>query len=199
MKSAYFILVILVLSLPVAAQENNEWWKMEKDKKKPESSSIKEGPTPGELALKNNNPAPPPATPAEGPQPITLRDTYIPINSSVYVDEMVDGFQHYLMAAMRKKSVPLIVVADPNQADFIILGTAETKRAGWAKMFFLGTGKSGEMASISMINRRTKVVVFADSSHRYSANRGRRSTAEKLAKYLGKKIKQDQKKLRSNM
>jgi hypothetical protein len=51
------------------------------------------------------------------------------------------------------------------------------------------------MASISMVDRRTRVVVFADSSHRYSAIRGKRSTAEKLAKYLGKKIKQDEKKL----
>jgi hypothetical protein len=33
------------------------------------------------------------------------------------------------------------------------------------------------------------------SSYRYNANRGKRSTAEKLAKYLGKKIKQDEKRL----
>jgi len=39
------------------------------------------------------------------------------------------------------------------------------------------------------------VPAFADSSYRYNANRGKRSTAEKLAKYLGKKIKQDEKKL----
>jgi len=48
--------------------------------------------------------------------------------------------------------------------------------------------------AVELVDRRTKVVVFADSSHRYAANRGQRSTAEKLAKYLGKKIKQDEKK-----
>jgi hypothetical protein len=52
------------------------------------------------------------------------------------------------------------------------------------------------MAAISMVNRKTKVVAFADSSHRYSALKGKRSTAEKLAKYLGKKIKHDEKKLK---
>lgn len=150
------------------------------------------GSTPGQGALNSEA-----VTEPSAGSPATVRDTYIPANSTVYIDEMADGFHHYLMAAMRKKSVPLIVVADPNQADFIIFGTSETKRAGWAKMFFLGSGRSGEMASISMVNRRTKVVVFADSSHRYNATRGRRSTAEKLAKYLGKKIKEDQKKLRS--
>ncbi len=82
------------------------------------------------------------------------------------------------------------------QADYIILGNSDSRRAGWAKMLFLGSGRSGEMASITMVNRRTKVVVFSDSSHRYNAYRGKRSTAEKLAKYLGKKIKQDEKKLK---
>lgn|SRR5574341_86530 len=135
-----------------------------------------------------------PGSENNGEDKITPADTLIPKNSTVFVDEM-DGFEHYLMAALRKKSVPLIVVADPMKADFIIFGKAESKRAGWAKMFFLGSGKSGEMAAMNMVNRRTKVVVFSDSSYRYNANRGKRSTAEKLAKYLGKRIKEDQKKL----
>lgn len=67
---------------------------------------------------------------------------------------------------------------------------------GWAKMFFPGSGASSDTASMMMVDRRTKVVVFADSSHRYNSNRGQRSTAEKLAKFLGKKISQDQKSTR---
>lgn len=129
-----------------------------------------------------------------GETKITTADTLISRNSTVFIDDM-DGFEHYLMAALRKKSVPLIVVADPMKADYIIFGKAESKRAGWAKMLFLGSGLSGEMAAMTMVNRRTKVVVFSDSSYRYNANRGKRSTAEKLAKYLGKRIKDDQKKL----
>lgn len=147
------------------------------------------GPTRGEAAL-----AAPPSE-STNTKPITKADTLIRENATVFVDEMPDGFEHYLMSAMRKKSVPLIIVADPNQADYIIFGVSETKRAGWAKMLILGSGQSGEMASITMVNRKTKIVVFSDSSHRYNALRGRRSTAEKLAKYLGKKIKSDQKKL----
>jgi hypothetical protein len=38
------------------------------------------------------------------------------------------------------------------------------------------------------------VVAYADSSDRSSANRGLRSSAEKLAKYLKKKIDDDEKK-----
>jgi hypothetical protein len=184
----------LLLALPLTTYaQNDEWWKMEADKKKPTSvKKTSDTPTPGEVALGSSAPDSDASAPD---RTITKVDTLIPADSTVYVDEMPDGFEHYLMAAMRKKSVPLIFVADPRRADFIILGVSETKRAGWAKMLFLGSGQSGEMASITMVNRKTKVVVFSDSSHRYSAARGRRSTAEKLAKYLGKKIKDDQKKL----
>ena len=46
---------------------------------------------------------------------------------------------------------------------------------------------------MQVVNVKTKVVVYADSSHRTSANRGERSTAEKLAKYLKKKVEDDEK------
>jgi len=41
------------------------------------------------------------------------------------------------------------------------------------------------------------VVVYADSSDKKSANRGYRSSAEKLAKYLKKKMESDEKKLKA--
>jgi hypothetical protein len=192
--SRILLLACICSALSTVTYAQNEWWRMSDERKDSSRTATPKnaGPTRGQLALEEKLPAADSATAAHK---LTAADTLIRRNATVYVDDM-DGFEHYLMSAMRKKSVPLIVVADPMQADYIIFGVSETKRAGWAKMFFLGTGKSGEMASISMVDRRTKVVVFADSSHRYAANRGQRSTAEKLAKYLGKKIKQDEKKLR---
>jgi hypothetical protein len=118
-------------------------------------------------------------------------EKHIPANSKVYIAPM-EGFENYLAAAFRKKNVPLTIVAEKEFADFEITGTSETKKAGWAKTIF-GSGKSEETASISVINMRTKVIVYADSSHRSDAWRGKRSTAEKLAKYLAKKIKEDAK------
>jgi hypothetical protein len=193
--SAFFLLTFATGAL---AQSDKDWWKMSDQRKDQpaDKTRTKAGPTRGQLALEGATPVlPAPAEVAVSTmRKITRADTLITRDSTVFVDEM-GGFEHYLMAAMRKKSVGLIVVADPMQADYIIFGNADSKRAGWAKMFFLGDGRSGEMASISMVNRKTKVVVLADSSHRYSAYKGKRSTAEKLAKYLGKKIKQDEKKL----
>ena len=104
------------------------------------------------------------------------------------------GFESYLAAALRKKDVPLIIVADRTQADFIIEGTADQKGAGWAKKIILGDFRKSTSASMTVTNLRTGVVAYADSSDRSSANRGLRSSAEKLAKYLKRKIEDDEKK-----
>jgi hypothetical protein len=118
-------------------------------------------------------------------------DTRIPRNSRIYIAPM-DGFEIYLAAALRKKEVPLTMVTDREQADFEITGTHETKDAGWAKTIFVSPQPSAS-ATMQVVNLKTSVVVYADSSYRTSANRGERSTAEKLAKYLKKKIEDDEK------
>ena len=105
-----------------------------------------------------------------------------------------EGFEHYLAAALRKKNVPLIIVADRSLADFIIEGTANQKDPGWAKKIILTDFRKSTSASITVTNLRTGVVAYADSSDRSSANRGLRSSAEKLAKYLKRKIENDEKK-----
>ena len=127
----------------------------------------------------------------------------IPRNSKVYIAPMISedpkesqsqGFETYLAAALRKKDVPLLIVADQSQADFIIEGTADKKAAGLAKKILLGDFRKSTSASMSVTNLRTGVVAYADSSDRSSANRGLRSSAEKLAKYLKRKIEDDEKK-----
>ena len=136
------------------------------------------------------------ASTAEAPSsqtPAAPADTRIPRNSRVYIAPM-EGFETYLAAALRKKEVPLTMVTERDQADFEISGTHETKNAGWAKTIFMGDVRGSATASMQVVNLRTKVVVYADSSHRSSANRGERSTAEKLAKYLKQKIEDDEKK-----
>lgn len=130
---------------------------------------------------------------------------FIPRNSRVYIapfksedtEKPIEGFETYVAAALRKKNVPLIMVADRSQADFEIVGTADKKGAGWAKKVFLGDWRGSASASMSVTNLKTGVVAYADASHRSSANKGLRSSAEKLAKYLKKKIEDDEKKKRS--
>lgn len=128
---------------------------------------------------------------------------FIPRNAKVYIapfksentEKPVEGFESYMAAALRKKEVPLIIVADRSQADFEIAGTADKKGAGTAKKILLGDFRSTTSASITVTNLKTGVVAYADASHRDSANKGLRSSAEKLAKYLKQKIEDDEKKM----
>ena len=122
----------------------------------------------------------------------TPTDTKIPRNSKVFLAPM-DGFETYLAAAFRKKEVPLVITTDRDQADFEITGTHEKKGAGWAKILVVGDLRGSASASVQIVNAKTKVVVYADSSHRGSANKGERSTAEKLAKDIKQKIEDDEK------
>jgi hypothetical protein len=115
----------------------------------------------------------------------------IPPNSKIYIapfksedtSHAVEGFETYMAAAIRKKGVPVIMVADRAQADFEILGSADKKAAGFAKKWLLGDFRRSTSASLSVTNLHTGVVAYADSSDRASANKGLRSSAEKLAKY----------------
>lgn len=124
----------------------------------------------------------------------------IPRNSKIYIGRFVaegdkdTGFATYLAAAIRKKNVPVILVTNLQDADFEISGSADKKGAGWAKKIFLGDFHPTTSASIQVVNTKTGVVAYADASHRDSAARGMRSSAEKLAKYLKRKIENDEKK-----
>jgi hypothetical protein len=128
---------------------------------------------------------------------------FIPRNSRVYIasfksedtQKPVEGFESYMAAALRKKNVPLIMVNDRSQADFEITGSADKKGAGAAKKWLLGDFRKTTSASFTITNLHTNVVAYADASHRDSANKGLRSSAEKLAKYLKRKIEDDEKKM----
>src|SRR5262245_49396455 len=128
--------------------------------------------------------------------PIDPTDTRIPRNSKVYIAP-AHGFEQYLAAAFRKKSVPLLIVADRDAADFEITATHDKESANWARIYVWGLLQGTASASIQIVNLKTKVVVFADSSERLVALRGERSTAEKLAKYLKRRMEKDEKKSRA--
>ena len=91
--------------------------------------------------------------------------------STVYIEPM-DGYEFYLAAAMMKKHVPLVAVADQTKADFYI---TSTKR----------TADDSTSASISVIDAHSSQIIFAYSvgnsrSTTYQVQR----TAEACAKHL---------------
>jgi len=112
----------------------------------------------------------------------------IPANSKVFINPMKDEFEKFLLAAFKSKKVPLEVVTEKEKADFELSGTSESKKAGAAKIIFLGSWHSAEQASITIVNLKSGVAVWAYSVNKSNSNHGKRTTAESCAKHLKEKI-----------
>jgi hypothetical protein len=114
----------------------------------------------------------------------------IPSGSRIYVAPM-GGFESYVVAGIMKKKVPVSIVADRDKADFEIKGAAESEKAGWAKIVFMGNDSTNEQASINVTEIKTGAVVFAYSVHKGSSVRGKQSAGEAIGKHLNEAIGKD--------
>jgi hypothetical protein len=112
----------------------------------------------------------------------------IPSGSKVYVAPMAGGIDSYIVAGIIKKKLPVVVTTDREKADYEVTGVSESEKAGWAKMFFMGTDASREQASIKVAEIKTGDVVFAYSVHKRNSVRGKPSAGEACAKHLKEKI-----------
>ena len=122
-------------------------------------------------------------------EPNTLMsEERIPSGARVYVAPMSNGFDNYVVAGLQQKKVPVIVVADRSKAEFEITGIAETDKAGWAKMLFMGSQQTNETASVKMVNLKNGAVVFAYSVNKTNSVRGKQSAGEACAKHIKAKI-----------
>jgi hypothetical protein len=89
--------------------------------------------------------------------------------SKVYIEKM-NGFETYLEAAFTKKKVQLTMVADETQADYVITGFGQDYR--------------DNSASITMIDKKTTVILFAYAVNKKNTVHSDQTTAEACAKHL---------------
>jgi hypothetical protein len=68
------------------------------------------------------------------------------------------GFEQFLSEAIIKRKVPIVVVKDGAQADFVLSGAARMKKPGWLTSMVLNTRGGG---NISIQDVHTGNVVFA--------------------------------------
>ncbi|MBI1791574.1 MAG: hypothetical protein HYR60_28935 [Acidobacteria bacterium] len=115
-------------------------------------------------------------------------DKPIPRGAKVFIAPVEGGFENYLAAGLQKKQVPVVVVGKREMAEYEMSGVAESEKAGWAKMLFMGTTASKEQAGIKVMNIQTQEVVFAYAVHKSNSARGKQSAAEACAKHLKEKI-----------
>lgn len=108
--------------------------------------------------------------------------TTIPSGSKIYVEQ--NEFGNYIVSAIEKKNVPVALVAEKEAADYLIVGTADTERAGWARTLALGQTGSSETASINVVSVKTKEIIWGYSVHKRNSYHGKQSAAEACAKHL---------------
>jgi hypothetical protein len=107
----------------------------------------------------------------------------LPAGSKVFIEPM-DGFENYLAAALQKKKVQLTIVTNREAADFVITGSSQHEKAGWAKVAFQRSIHSDDEASISVVNTQSSAVVFAYAVNKKNTLHGQQTTAEACAKHL---------------
>jgi hypothetical protein len=106
----------------------------------------------------------------------------------IYIAPIDGGYDIYLTAALQKKQVPVVVVIDRSKADFEIAGATDTEKAGWAKMFFIGTDHSNEQASIKIADVKTGEIVYGYNVNKHNSVRGKQSSSEACAKHIKENI-----------
>jgi hypothetical protein len=119
----------------------------------------------------------------------------IPAGSKVFI-ESSDGFDIYLTKALEKKKVPLVVVGDKEQCDFVISTTSSHSVRpdlwkGVGKALGGGnqkTDSSVDEAAIKVTNRKTGAIIVTDEIRKSDSLRGKRSAAEALAKRLKESV-----------
>ena len=124
------------------------------------------------------------ATSADEGKLATVNNAKMPSYAKVYLAPMLGGFENYIIAGLRNKKVPLIVVVDRTKAEYEISGVSESDKAGWAKMLFIGSENSNEQASIKIADLKTGAVIFGYSVHKTNSMRGRQSAGEACAKHI---------------
>jgi hypothetical protein len=108
--------------------------------------------------------------------------------SKFYVAPMDGGFDTFLVAALVKKQVSVTVITDRNKADYEITGIAESEKATWAKMLFMGSQQSRELASVKVVYLKSGEVVYGYAVHKGNSYKGKQSAAEACAKHLKERM-----------
>jgi hypothetical protein len=116
--------------------------------------------------------------------------TKIVAGSKVFIEDM-GGFEKYLAAAILKRKVQLVLVADKSQADYVISGTSKEKMSEWAKDVFLLNIHAETDADVMLKDRKSSAILFTFTVEKKSTLHGAQTTAEECAKHLEEQIERE--------
>jgi hypothetical protein len=140
------------------------------------------------------------------PASVFAQTSPIHSGSTIYIEPM-DGYETYLTAAIVKKQVPLVVVADKSKADYTITSSVSQRAPTSPAVVINNTNgvnspNSGfpaprsfgrTNASISVIDAKTSQIVFAYAVGKAANTNQLQSTAEACAKHLKEFIEKSEK------
>jgi hypothetical protein len=123
----------------------------------------------------------------------TLSQRYtIPDGSRIYVSPMEGKLEGFIAAELVKKKLPIVVVIDDKDADYIIAGTSIKGDDKWFHSVF-GTGKDKNEGNVQVISVKSKTVIWAGEAGDRSLWWGdvRRGGQRRVADRLIDKMKKD--------
>jgi hypothetical protein len=123
----------------------------------------------------------------------TLSQKYIiPDGSRIYISPMEGKLEGFIAAELVKKKLPIVVVIDDKEADYIIAGASIKGDDKWYHSVF-GTGKDKNEGNIQVISVKNKTVVWAGEAGDRSLWWGdiRRGGQRRVADRLIDKMKKD--------
>jgi hypothetical protein len=121
----------------------------------------------------------------------TLATTHrIPDGSRIFISEMEGGLNTYIASEITKKKLPVVIVMDEKEAEYIISGATLKGDNKWYHTVF-GTGKDKNEGNIQVVSVRDRTVIWAGEAGDRSMMWGRlaRGGKSKVASRLVSKMK----------
>ena len=84
--------------------------------------------------------------------------------------------------------MPLTVVTDESQADYVMSGTSEDKKPGAVRILVTGNIHGDNAASVRLVDKKSGAVIFAYAVNKKDTWHGDQTTAEACAKHLKEEI-----------
>lgn len=127
------------------------------------------------------------------------RAELIPQGSKIYITPMEGTLDSYITAEIIKQQLPAVVVVEPKEAQYILMGSMTSKEGSWhqtAKDVLLilngiSSMRDKNQSSVLLVNPKTKSVIWAVNvgDRRFFLQLFQRTGAPKLAKKIVKRMK----------
>jgi hypothetical protein len=120
----------------------------------------------------------------------------VPAGSKIFIAKMEGGLDGFIPPEMRKQKVPLSVVLDDNEADYVLTGISQKAGSSWYDVIAGGViaGKDKLEANVQLVSVKDKKLVWSgeagDRSVLFGALRrgGQRKVAERIVKSMKEEI-----------